>query len=577
MQAVRFLSCVIAVMTTTTAAALDVWDLGSDFDPTTLTARNGPWDYRNGPQPPSTDPDLFTTPADLVPHTNVFNSGASGFANADASAALGGSGGFPVPMIMDNSAAEIAGLTERIASHSYITIAWTAPRTTFIDIVGHMTELAGMRGLYWHFDLNGEELSHGVVASNQLPHQFAHGSRGYGGLRSIPVQAGDRLYLTVQDVTFSQVGVREDLFGLEYTITEVPDPASRQTWNLADYFDPNTPTAVNGPFDYRRGPQPPGSDPAQFTTPADLVSHSDLFNTPGDGFASEPGTGGFPTPMIMDNSAAQIAGLAESVAAHSYITIAWTAPKTTHVDIVGHITELAGERGLFWRFNLDGQALSSGVVESNQLPHDFMDGSGGASALKSIAVDAGDQVFLTVQDVVLSQVGMREDLFGLDLAFVEVTPPAGIPGDYNEDTRVDAADYVMWRNNLGSSTTLPNDDTAGVDQDDYNRWRANFGAGATVGSAITVLVPEPFSLTLVVLGAAAITATSLHRKRLIASCSASCYGLRFPALLSSAKTTSSVSGGTLHFSGVFAASRYIRGSTLGVYGTMEDRSRSTIR
>jgi hypothetical protein len=44
-----------------------------------------------------------------------------------------------------------------------------------------------------------------------------------------------------------------------------------------------------------------------------------------------------------------------------------------------------------------------------------------------------------------------------------------LPGDYNLDNVVDAADYVVWRKNLGSGTSLPNDDTDGVGQDDYTR------------------------------------------------------------------------------------------------------------
>jgi hypothetical protein len=52
-----------------------------------------------------------------------------------------------------------------------------------------------------------------------------------------------------------------------------------------------------------------------------------------------------------------------------------------------------------------------------------------------------------------------------------------VPGDYNADTRVDAADYVVWRRNRGQSVMLPNDDTPdGVSDEDYDTWRENFGA-----------------------------------------------------------------------------------------------------
>ena len=74
-----------------------------------------------------------------------------------------------------------------------------------------------------------------------------------------------------------------------------------------------------------------------------------------------------------------------------------------------------------------------------------------------------------------------------------------LAGDYNNDAKVDAADYVLWRKNPSALGGNP----AG-----YNTWRANFGhssgsgssAGAT-GSA-SVAVPEPATLVLLIFAAA---------------------------------------------------------------------------
>jgi len=52
-------------------------------------------------------------------------------------------------------------------------------------------------------------------------------------------------------------------------------------------------------------------------------------------------------------------------------------------------------------------------------------------------------------------------------------------GDYNSDGTVDAADYTVWRDNLGTGFALPNRDpanTGNVSQADYDSWNANFGA-----------------------------------------------------------------------------------------------------
>ena len=81
--------------------------------------------------------------------------------------------------------------------------------------------------------------------------------------------------------------------------------------------------------------------------------------------------------------------------------------------------------------------------------------------------------------------GANEDLTGrytttdglVNLFNVQfVTEAAGLPGDYNQNNKVDAADYTIWRDRLGSrhgaaeSTITP-----GVGADDYTLWKKNFG------------------------------------------------------------------------------------------------------
>ncbi len=68
-----------------------------------------------------------------------------------------------------------------------------------------------------------------------------------------------------------------------------------------------------------------------------------------------------------------------------------------------------------------------------------------------------------------------------------------IPGDYNYDRTVNAADYVLWRNTDGTP--------AG-----YNTWRAHFGqtAGNGAGAAANAAVPEPTTLVLLIVTAVGI-------------------------------------------------------------------------
>jgi len=101
-----------------------------------------------------------------------------------------------------------------------------------------------------------------------------------------------------------------------------------------------------------------------------------------------------------------------------------------------------------------------------------------------------------------------------------VAPPLG---DYNGNGVVDAADYTVWRDTLGSTTDLRanGDDTgasAGViDGADYAMWKLHFGQtagiGTGAGSSSKAAVPEPLSSALLVtiLSAVARIRSSLPR------------------------------------------------------------------
>ena len=74
-----------------------------------------------------------------------------------------------------------------------------------------------------------------------------------------------------------------------------------------------------------------------------------------------------------------------------------------------------------------------------------------------------------------------------------------VPGDYGGDGIVDAADYTIWRDTLGSTVDLrANGDIAGasagkIDQADYNFWKSHFGTHVGSGAGDPETVPEPAS------------------------------------------------------------------------------------
>jgi hypothetical protein len=86
---------------------------------------------------------------------------------------------------------------------------------------------------------------------------------------------------------------------------------------------------------------------------------------------------------------------------------------------------------------------------------------------------------------------------------VTVSAAPGLDGDFNEDDNVDAADYILWRKNNGTSNPLPNDGGLGtpIGLAHYDLWRGNFGESAGGGSGLAAAgVPEPTSFVLLILG-----------------------------------------------------------------------------
>ncbi len=84
-----------------------------------------------------------------------------------------------------------------------------------------------------------------------------------------------------------------------------------------------------------------------------------------------------------------------------------------------------------------------------------------------------------------------------------------LPGDYNGNGAVDAADYTVWRDTLGSNFDLNgNGDESGgsagvVDAADYEFWKLHFGqtVGSGPGTSANTAVPEPTTLVLLMFAA----------------------------------------------------------------------------
>jgi hypothetical protein len=95
---------------------------------------------------------------------------------------------------------------------------------------------------------------------------------------------------------------------------------------------------------------------------------------------------------------------------------------------------------------------------------------------------------------------------------VTVSAPPALTGDFNGNNTIDAADYTVWRDLLGTAGPLSNDPTPGtIDTTDFEYWRDHFGdslgSGGLAGGAA---VPEPASVISISL---AVAMLAFARKR----------------------------------------------------------------
>jgi autotransporter-associated beta strand protein len=84
---------------------------------------------------------------------------------------------------------------------------------------------------------------------------------------------------------------------------------------------------------------------------------------------------------------------------------------------------------------------------------------------------------------------------------LQVTTFSGLAGDYNRNSVVDAADYTVWRNNVGAPASgLANAIDGGVvGTAHYETWRANYGK-TQIFDATGNTAPEPSTALLLILG-----------------------------------------------------------------------------
>jgi hypothetical protein len=124
-------------------------------------------------------------------------------------------------------------------------------------------------------------------------------------------------------------------------------------------------------------------------------------------------------------------------------------------------------------------------------------GIGGIEMLSDLGLTSAGTYFVRVA-------GSSANLQLYELELSAALLAIALPGDYNADGIVNAADYVVWRNTVGQSgagLAADGDGDQVVSLADYGIWKANFGRSSSAGSALFVAVPEPHAHTLLTIGA----------------------------------------------------------------------------
>ncbi|TWT92902.1 hypothetical protein Pla108_40420 [Botrimarina colliarenosi] len=137
---------------------------------------------------------------------------------------------------------------------------------------------------------------------------------------------------------------------------------------------------------------------------------------------------------------------------------------------------------------------ATNAISVNRLVEEFL--LGDTTLAPGHAVSLGNAYTGGVSSDLEFQVGFVAD-GALTGAKVVYTTATGLPGDFNGNGSVDAADYTIWRDNQGSESNLAADASGNgrVDQADYNIWAANYGNTMPP----SVAIPEPAALAVAAL------------------------------------------------------------------------------
>ncbi len=246
-------------------------------------------------------------------------------------------------------------------------------------------------------------------------------------------------------------------FGVDYQYTAALDAAGNYLLTRSGGAA-STPGTILIPASYKAGPNP--ADPT--VTLAESL------------YMSNPwyGIDGGPVGPTMNNLAGAVARDLYAALNLGYVnsTHLVTASDTVNPALVGkQVHELTGSQL---------RQLTVGFGEVNQFYNIY------AAAIRNLSDSYGFAYSDWNEHLSKVAVLINQSHNGLtaDELNIEITGTRLLPGDFNGDNRVDAADYTVWRNALANQPRRPTPPTATTTApstiQDYNLWKANFSQSA---------------------------------------------------------------------------------------------------
>jgi hypothetical protein len=217
---------------------------------------------------------------------------------------------------------------------------------------------------------------------------------------------------------------------------------------------------------------------------------------------------GFTNIVLKTDDADQVGGLALWQPASSQLFDGTNAT----VDVTARLTVPQGagqaDRIILIVKDMDGNDTAAGQG-GDEYHFDLLLNQFNTSSMTSVSIPLADFTPFTAGEFVNSGDGSLSNfnlyylgletvtgagagLVNLEIESIRVMLPVpeGLDGDFNDDGKVDAADYVMWQK-IGTNP-LPNDNGVATATERYNLWRANFGnMSMPGGGAGGANVPEP--------------------------------------------------------------------------------------